>query len=148
MQNLNYSLILGAGGVIGSVLTAIGFLIKTRLDFGSQKNHLNCFYAEYFVKVKAERIIKALDSLTALVDSTHQYNGTFEKALLSFRGSFIELYKIVDDKTYDSFSKYYNELLETAKNPKERNQKELDEKLKDCYGKLGKYIPNDYLFKK
>lgn len=142
---MDYSLIIGSGGLFGAIGIIIGFLLKIWSDKCSQKNHLDCFYAEYFVKIKAERIIKALDSLKILIDSSHKSSAQFEVALLSFRESFLELYKIIDDKTYESLLEYYKELL---KNPKERDKKESDDKLKDCYDKLEQYIPKDYLFKK
>lgn len=145
---MDYSLIIGSGGLFGAIGIILGFLLKIWSDKCSQKNHLDCFYAEHFVKVKAERIVKALDRLKFLVASSHESSTKFEDALLSFRESFLELYKIIDDKTYDSLSEYYKKLLEAAQNPKSRNQKELDDELKVCYDRLGQYIPKDYLFNK
>lgn len=147
MNNLDFSLIIGSGGLIGAIGIFVGFGLKIWFDKCSLKNQLDCFYAEHFVKVKAERIIQVLDRLKILIDASHKNGVKFEDALLSFRESFLELYKIIDDKTYDSLAEFYKDVLKTATNPKERNQKELDDKLKDCYDKLEQYIPKDYLFK-
>ena len=150
MQYVDYSLVIGSGGLFGAIGIFIGFGLKTWLNLRSQKIQQECFYSEYFCKIRAERVIKFIDTLNFFVVNTHnssvnqkEHNKNYDEA----KKALIYLHCIIDDNNYKVLMDFF-ENWGTDKTNNSNDRMRLNESLLNCQKMLKEYLPKDYLFKK
>lgn len=135
--------------LLGSV---IGFLVKTWLDLRSQNIQQDCFYSEYFCKIRAERIIKFLDTFTLL--KYHLINTEFvdpketQKLLYEVRNSILSLHCIIDKENYKKLADLDRNLNKAIETRKEEDLGIFNNSSDLCFNIIEEYLPKDYLFKK
>ena len=146
MENVTlYSLFLLVGGFCG-------FFINSWFTWRSQKISQENFYAEHFLKVKAERLIKTLELLSFL--KFHLINPeqvTLEETnslIVELRKVILSLHCFIDQNNYNKLAEFYANLAKASDNKKQENIEILNDSFETCFYVLSKYLPKDYLFKK
>ena len=155
MKILDSSVLLIMGG-------GFGWLINTFLTTRSQKITLDNFYAEPFLKIKAERIIKALDTLNLmtrywnnLLKSPELINpelinpeiiNKFNEQVSELSGIIYSLRGHIEEDKREQLIKVYDELNEIA-GKKGQDSAKFVKVLNDAVNMLAGFFPEDFKFK-
>ena len=135
--------------IIGGV---IGFFINSWFTWHSQKISQESFYAEHFLKVKAEKLIKTLELLSSLKFYISNFDQTtieeVNSLIVDLRAAIISIHCFIDQNNYNKLAEFYTILAKTCKTRTKEDIKALDDSFECCFNMISKYLPRDFLFKK
>lgn len=120
----------------------------------SQKIAQENFYAEPFLKVKAERIIKALDLLNIMKFYLCNYNKYPEscsnidtlKITTEYRETVLLLHGYMDKENLNKLINFWNEITKT--NTEKEDINSFSKCHEDAVNMLEKFIPNDVMIRR